>query len=196
MSHPKICGVYKITHIASGKSYIGVSKDINRRWAEHRACSGRRNSAIYAAIRKHGIDSFSWQIIEQCEVDMLPVREQHWIAVFDTFRNGYNLTTGGEHKKEISYETRQKISKSHTGKKLSEQAKSKLKGRKQSAESIEKSRIARTGIKRSEEAKAKMSASHKGKKLSEETKKKISEATRSALAAKKLASLQVDTPIQ
>lgn len=166
MSQETICGVYKITHIASGKSYIGISKNIYRRWIQHKSWvnTGKRRSAIYAAMQKYGIDSFTWQVIEQCKVDELEVREQHWIAVFDTFRNGYNLTAGGEYNKEFSDETRLRMSQSH-------------KGRKQSKELIEK-RVVRGkdhytyGKPRSEDTRKKISISLTGKKQSEETKTK------------------------
>ncbi len=196
MSQRKICGVYKITHIASGKSYIGISKDINRRWAEHKVSKSKNNGGIHEAMEKHGIDAFSWQIIEQCNVSLLQDREAHWIAVFDTYRNGYNLTSGGQYNKEISYESRKKMSNRKKGTKLSSETLKKLIGRKQSQESIEKSRLSRTGIKFSEESKKKMSAAHLGKKLSPETKKKISEKTKEALMNKKLAEIQFVQTIQ
>ena len=84
MSQNKICGVYKITHIGSGKSYIGISKNIHRRWVQHKSWVNTKNrrSAINAAMQKYGIDAFTWQIIEECDVDSLEARERHWISVF------------------------------------------------------------------------------------------------------------------
>lgn len=170
MSQSKICGVYKITHIASGKSYIGISKDVHRRWIQHKSWvnTGARRSAIYSAMQKYGIDAFSWQIIEECSKDDLEMREQHWIAVFDTFRNGYNLTAGGEYNKEVSEESRKRMSDSH-------------KGKKQPQELIEK-RVKRGsehfayGKQRDEATRQKISQSLTGKKHSEETKAKRSKA--------------------
>jgi len=170
MSQSKICGVYKITHIASGKSYIGISKDVHRRWTQHKSWvnTGARRSAIYSAMQKYGIDAFSWQIIEECSKDDLEMREQHWIAVFDTFRNGYNLTAGGEYNKEVSEESRKRMSDSH-------------KGKKQPQELIEK-RVKRGsehfayGKQRDEATRQKISQSLTGKKHSEETKAKRSKA--------------------
>jgi group I intron endonuclease len=164
----KICGVYKITHIASGKSYIGISKNINRRWIQHKSfinCNNRKN-AIYSAIQKYGIDAFTWQVIEECSVDDLEVRECHWITMFDTFRNGYNLTAGGEYNKVFSVETRQRMSDAH-------------KGKKQSKELIEKRTVKGVnhftyGKPRPEETRHKISESLKGKKHSEQTKLKMS----------------------
>lgn len=179
MSQAKICGVYKITHIASGKSYIGISKNIERRWIQHKswANTGKRRSAIYAAFQKYGIDAFSWQIIEQCQPDQLEIREQHWIAVFDTFRNGYNLTAGGEYNKELSEESRKRMSDAHKGKKQSEELIAKrIKrgenhygfGKTRNDETKRKISEKLTGLKQSDETKEKRSKSLTGRKMSSE----------------------------
>lgn len=175
MSQKTICGVYKITHIASGKSYIGISKNIHRRWIQHKSWvnTGSRRSAIYDAMQKYGIDAFSWQILEQCKIDVLDVREQHWIAVFDTFRNGYNLTAGGEYNKEISDEARLRMSQSHKGKKQSKELVEKrivrgeshyAYGKPRDEDTRKKISISLTGKKQSDDTKLKRAKSHHGKK--------------------------------
>lgn len=180
MSQSKICGVYKITHIASGKSYIGISKDIYRRWVQHKSWvnTGARRSAIYSAMQKYGIDAFSWQIIEECSKDDLEMREQHWIAVFDTFRNGYNLTAGGEYNKEVSEETRKRMSESHKGKKQTQELIEKrvkrgsehfAYGKQRDVATKQKISQSLTGKKHSEETKAKQSKAHTGRKMSQES---------------------------
>ena len=47
--------------------------------------------------------------------EQLSEREIYWIDQFDTFNNGYNLTTGGEQAKEISEEVRNRISTTMQG---------------------------------------------------------------------------------
>lgn len=179
MSQNKICGVYKITHIGSGKSYIGISKNIHRRWIQHKSWVNTKNrrSAIYAAMQKYGIDAFSWQVIEQCDVDSLEDRERHWIAVFDTFKNGYNLTAGGEYNKEYSAETRKRMSEAQKGKKQSQETIDKRTARGEnhyrfgktvSEETREKIRKSLTGRKQDPAVTAKISKSNAGKKMSPE----------------------------
>ena len=48
------------------------------------------------AMRKHGRDNFSFQIIEECSEDNLAEREKYWIEQLHTYENGYNETRGGE----------------------------------------------------------------------------------------------------
>lgn len=100
----KICGIYKITNRVNGKAYIGQSKDIKRRWLEHRKVKDgydRHSYPLYFAIDKYGIDNFEFEIIERCGVDELNNREIYWIDKCDTLvegmgGNGYNLTKGGQ----------------------------------------------------------------------------------------------------
>jgi len=176
MSQSKICGVYKITHIASGKSYVGISKDVHRRWIQHKSWvnTGARRSAIYNAMQKHGLDAFSWQVIEECSKDNLDMREQHWIAVFDTFRNGYNLTAGGEYNKELSEESRKRMSESHKGKKQSQETVEKrvkrgqdhfAYGKQMNEATRNKISQSLTGLKQSDETKAARSRAMTGKKM-------------------------------
>ena len=51
---------------------------------------------IHKAMLKYGIDSFSITQIEECDNEKLNEREQYWIAYYDTYKNGYNATLGGD----------------------------------------------------------------------------------------------------
>jgi group I intron endonuclease len=159
------CGIYKITHKESGKSYVGLSVNIENRWKQHRsfAKTGGR-SAIYSALKKYGIDAFEFSIIEECDQASLEDREKHWIAFYGTSVDGYNLTEGGEVCKNFTSEARKNMSLAHLGKK-------------QSAELIEKRISKIRGIKRTPEQNAAKSALMKGvgagRKLTEEHKAKI-----------------------
>lgn len=94
-------GIYKITNLINNKSYIGQSVDINKRWRSEiqNAFNSNTNSYDYPlsrAIRKYGLDNFSFEIIERCERKQLNEREKYWIAYYDTYYNGYNQTLGGD----------------------------------------------------------------------------------------------------
>lgn len=187
-----LIGVYRIYFIATGKSYIGRSLNINKRIRQHFAGYHTETSYLDAAIQKHGNDAFSWEILELCSEDVLDDRECHWISTFNCIRpNGYNLKTGGISGKHTKM-SRQKLSKSLTGRKLSKEHRDKIAkyqtGRKKPFESRRKLSESRKGIKFSKEHRQKLSEAAKnrktnprgmlGKQHTDETRKKMSEEQR------------------
>ena len=92
-------GIYKITNNIDGKCYIGQSKDIEARWKKHISVYNNKtapNYKLYRAMKKYGLSSFRFEIIEECEPEELNSREIYWIQYYDSFFNGYNMTLGGE----------------------------------------------------------------------------------------------------
>lgn len=86
-------GIYKITNKANGKIYIGQSNDIERRWKEHKKRSKRLQSPLYLAIKQDGIENFSFEVLEECSLEMLNEREQYWIEYYNSTdaKYGYNI---------------------------------------------------------------------------------------------------------
>ena len=83
-------GIYKITNLTNGKSYIGQSIHIERRWIEH--CLPSADSAIAKAIQKYGKEQFSFQVIEECSKEQLNEKEEYYISYYNTVvPNGYNI---------------------------------------------------------------------------------------------------------
>lgn len=94
-------GIYKITNTINGKSYIGQSNCIQRRFAQHKSPyeqNRHSNKPLYKAFLKYGIENFKFEIIEECPIEKLNEREQYWISFYKTLthQNGYNITCGGE----------------------------------------------------------------------------------------------------
>ena len=89
-------GIYKITKISNGKSYIGQSNDIERRFKEHQQKGTSSRIPLDIAIQKYGINAFTYEILEECSIDKLNEREQYWIKYYNTIKNGYNCSAGGE----------------------------------------------------------------------------------------------------
>jgi group I intron endonuclease len=92
--------IYKATCKINGKSYIGQTiRSLRRRISEHLlAVKNGSNYPLHNAIRKYGIENFSWEIICECLLkEDLDNQEKHYIVLFNTRKqNGYNLTDGGE----------------------------------------------------------------------------------------------------
>ena len=92
-------GIYKITNQINGHSYIGLSTHIEDRWDYHKDpynWDREKDKALYIAIKKYGIDNFNFEILEECSPEQLSEKEKFYIAKYDTFHNGYNMTAGGE----------------------------------------------------------------------------------------------------
>lgn len=87
-------GIYKITNKITGKSYIGQSIDIKRRWREHINRIGCLSNQLYIDFQKFGIENFDFSIIEECKREELNDREIYWINYYDTYNNGYNKIIG------------------------------------------------------------------------------------------------------
>ncbi len=97
MAKEKICGIYSIINKISGKMYIGQSVDIYSRWKGHwKQVRQGSTSIIHNAMRSYGKHNFDMHIIELCDKNIINEREIFWINFYNTYNNGYNLTTGGE----------------------------------------------------------------------------------------------------
>lgn len=92
-------GIYKITNIINGKSYIGLSNNILRRKKEHFSNyiqPSELNKTLYRAFEKYGKENFTFEILEECQKEELSEKEKFWIDYYNTYKDGYNETTGGE----------------------------------------------------------------------------------------------------
>lgn len=88
-------GIYKITNKKTGKSYIGQSNDIERRFKEHQTVGEKSRIPVDIAIQKYGKNSFTYEIIELCSISQLNDKEEYWIKYYNTFKKGYNCNSGG-----------------------------------------------------------------------------------------------------
>lgn len=92
-------GIYKITNQINGHSYIGLSTHIEDRWDYHKNpynWEREKDKSLYQAINKYGIENFSFEILEECSLEELSEKEKFYVAKYNTFYNGYNMTAGGE----------------------------------------------------------------------------------------------------
>ena len=171
---------YLITNIKNKKKYVGITKfSIEERFLQHT----KRGFILTEAIKKYGKEQFYVELITECEsVENAYELEQYYIKEYNTkVPNGYNLTDGGDgiFGWEPTDEYRQMCSKNT--KKLHQDRRTGMYGKKHSEETKKKMSYSAIGNKNclgrvlSEESKQKISEKHLGKKLSEATIKKISE---------------------
>lgn len=166
------CGIYKWTS-PSGKSYIGQSVNLEKRYYEflyskHYSTSNdyKKLTKIDRARKKYpDFEQWTYEILEYCEPNELNDGEQYYINLYNTFKNGYNETSGGngisgyKHKDETKVKIRNSlIGKGHTEERRRNESES------------------HKGKHRSDEVKEKIRQAHLGKTQSDETKDKIGKA--------------------
>ena len=91
-------GIYKITNLLTGETYIGQSKNIDMRYKEHLYHS---DSYIDQMINEIGDEFFACEIIEECKEEKLDEREDYYIQYYHSNVPGfgYNIARGGQHTK-------------------------------------------------------------------------------------------------
>lgn len=87
--------IYKITNKVNKKAYIGQTRyTVEFRWKQHQFKKDK--TYFHQAIHKYGINNFTVEILEICNIEDLNSKEIFYIGKYDTFKNGYNLTIGGD----------------------------------------------------------------------------------------------------
>lgn len=110
--------VYCVRNVVNEKRYVGQTYSLSQREYQHFS-EGRKNTSdhpLYRSMRKHGLENFKFEVLEECSDSLINEREIHWISYFDSTNpdKGYNLTRGGQ---EIKAETRKKLSEALKGNK-------------------------------------------------------------------------------
>jgi len=130
--------IYILTNKITGMKYVGqTTGSVTRRFNAHAA--EKRNRHISNAINSYGKDNFTVEELATAfDLQKLNELEVYFLDYYNTmFPNGYNHRVGGEQNGKCSQETKEKISKSKTGKSIE-----KLKNRKYSLDF--KLRVSRT----------------------------------------------------
>ncbi len=173
-------GIYKIINIINNKCYIGSSVDIVGRWYHHKTrlkFNKHHSIKLQRSYNKHGVDNFKYEVVEECETELLLIREEYYINLFDCYNNGYNFSIpsncvmfGRHHSDETKEILREKSkgNKNMLGKTHTEETKNKI-------------REKLKGCLLSEETKLNMSNGQKNRIYSNEELKKITEINKSRI---------------
>lgn len=94
--------IYKHKNKVSGKCYIGQTKySMEHRWKQHLQTTNHRTKNSYPflkAIKKYGKDAWISEVLA-----IIPSKEgantleKYYIKKYDSFKNGYNATLGGDY---------------------------------------------------------------------------------------------------
>ncbi len=93
-------GIYKITNKITGKFYIGSTKDIDKRWYDHKRelqLNIHKNPKLQHSWNFYGEDKFEFLILEEIEPDQIKLfeREQYYLDTFKPHMRGigYNISS-------------------------------------------------------------------------------------------------------
>lgn len=143
--------IYQIRNLTNDKVYVGSAVDFERRKKRHlqQLKNGIHHSLpLQRAFNKYGFENFVFEIIKECEKEVLFKEEQQYLDIMKPFdSNGYNVSrsacgcrlSGVNHAfygkfgkdnpnfgKKRTQEQKDAISLCLTGKKLSEETKKKM----------------------------------------------------------------------
>lgn len=94
--------IYRIVNFQTGKVYVGQSLQPRTRSLSHFAklkAGTHKNKRLQAAYNLYGREAFYFEILEKdVSPDEIDQREIYWIAHFNSYRDGYNNTKGGDSK--------------------------------------------------------------------------------------------------
>lgn len=102
----KKCSIYCFTNKLNDKKYIGSTiVEPGRRYSQHIYNATHENAhqynyPLYQAIRKYGLENFTFEILEQleCKEEDIRIKEREYILHFNTVSpNGYNQTDDTQH---------------------------------------------------------------------------------------------------
>lgn len=209
MKPTPMCGVYQIRNTVNGKVYIGSSKNIERRFVDHKLAlrKGAHHSVtLQRAWKKYGGDVFEFSVIALVtDPALLKNVEQAYIDFFGCIgRKGYNVSPMAQSPLGVKHtlETREKLRAAKLGVKQSRELVERriqpLVGRQLSTDLVERrvrTRKANGSYRQTPESLAKMVEKRRARgnyAHSPEARARISAATKAGIAKRKAA--QQGTP--
>lgn len=106
-------GIYKITN-PNGKVYVGQSTNIESRKKQYsRLDNCKQQIKLYHSLVKYSFTNHSFEVVEECVVEELNIRERYWQEFYNVLEEGLNLrlTETSDRSGKLSKETKEKMSK-------------------------------------------------------------------------------------
>jgi group I intron endonuclease len=91
--------IYKVTNLSNGKVYIGkTTLTLNTRKARHYASANRGSETnFHRALRVYSTECFKWEISSKAnDENQLNELEILYIKEYNSYKEGYNMTEGGD----------------------------------------------------------------------------------------------------
>jgi len=92
--------IYKVTNLKNHKVYIGkTTQELKKRKWNHYDIAYNQDSQtnFHRALRLYDKNVFEWEtLLEVDNLDTLNKMEVRFIKKYDSFKNGYNMTEGGD----------------------------------------------------------------------------------------------------
>jgi group I intron endonuclease len=118
-------GIYKITS-PSGKTYIGQSINIEKRFKQYKRLDCKKQPKLYNSLKKYNPKNHIFEVIEECSITQLNDKEVYWKLHYNSLKEGLNCELFDIGQGPRSSQVKDKISKSMTGKKKTEEHKKNL----------------------------------------------------------------------
>lgn len=91
-------GIYKITNTQNQMCYVGKSNNIADRWKQHIkqgiGAMPQTKNKLYPAMLEIGVENFTFEIVEECDLAQLDEREKYWTDFFKAQEFGYSIRRG------------------------------------------------------------------------------------------------------
>jgi group I intron endonuclease len=90
-------GIYRIKNLINGKCYYGSSKNIEKRWSKHKRELNNNihiNCKLQRAWNKYGENNFSFEIVEECNINILLETEQKYLDLQPEYNIGVKSSGG------------------------------------------------------------------------------------------------------
>lgn len=116
-------GIYSIYSKSQNKYYIGKSIDIHKRFLKHKSdlrLNQHHSKYLQNVYNKYGEDDLVFQVIQECSYEESGELEKYYIKQFNSFKDGFNETEGGElgaPGRKFSEDTLKKLSENIRGEK-------------------------------------------------------------------------------